>query len=136
MHKYLKRAGLGLTALALIAIAAGAATAQEDTTPKKRLSGATTVSGEIGGEAHDSYVIRARKGQRMTIQITWTKEENNKAEFKVSESANFYGGEMVRFGQTTYLEDKWTGRIPKTGDLYIYVVAHPSAKYKLRITFR
>ncbi|MBX7053657.1 MAG: hypothetical protein K1X36_01795 [Pyrinomonadaceae bacterium] len=136
MYKYLKRAGLGLAALTLITIAAGAAAAQEDTTPKKRLNGATIVSGEIGGESHDSYVIRARRGQRMTVEITWTKEQNNKAEFTVSESATFYGAEMVRFGQTTYLEDKWSGRIPKTGDLYIYVVAHPSAKYKLRISFK
>lgn len=136
MNKYLKLAGLGLAAITVITIAAGAASAQEDATPKKRLNGPVTVSGEVGGEAHDSYVIRVRKGQRMTVQITWTKEDNNKAEFTVSRSANFYGAEMVRFGQTTYLEDKWTARIPSTGDLYIYVVAHPSAKYKLRISYR
>ncbi|MBP6003252.1 MAG: hypothetical protein KA746_07445 [Pyrinomonadaceae bacterium] len=136
MHKVLKSAALGLLAMTILTIGAGVAAAQEDTTPKKRLNGPTTVSGMIGGEAHDSYVIKARKGQRMSVQITWEKVENNKAEFKVSRSANFYGGEMVRFGQTTYLEDKWNGRIPETGDYYIYVVAHPTANYKLRVSFR
>jgi len=136
MSKLLNRSALSLTALTVIILAAGIAFGQEDTTPKKRLKAPTTVSGLIGGEAHDSYVIRARKGQRMTVQITWKKEDNNKAEFKVSKSANFYGGEMVRFGQTTYLEDKWSGRIPETGDYYIYVVGHPTADYKLRVTFR
>jgi len=136
MYKYLKRAGVGLAVLAFVMLAAGMASAQEDLTPKKRLNGATTVTGFIGGESHDSYVIRVRKGQRMTVEISWVKEDRNKAEFKVSESANFYGGEMVKYGLTTYAEDKWTGKVPKTGDLYVYVVAHPTAKYKLRVSFR
>jgi len=136
MNKYLKRAALGLLTMAIFTIGASVVAAQDDTTPKKRLKAPATVSGTVGGEAHDSYVIKARKGQRMAVEITWKKEDSNKAEFTVSRSDNFYGAEMVKFGQTTYLEDKWNGKIPETGNYYIYVVGHPTAKYKLKVSFR
>lgn len=136
MDKKLKKAALSMAALTILLFAAGAAFAQEDTTPKKRITAPATVSGLIGGEAHDSYVIRVRKGRTLTVAITWKKEDGNRAEFKVSRSANFYGGDQQRFGLTTYLEDKWFGKIPKTGDYYIYVVGHPTASYKLKVTVK
>lgn len=48
-------------------------------TKKKRLRSPATVRGFIGGESQDHYVIRARKGQTMTIQISWKQEDQNSA---------------------------------------------------------
>jgi hypothetical protein len=136
MHAKLKKAALSLMALTILICAAGAAFAQEDTAPKKRLHSPATVNGFIGGESHDSYVIKVKKGQKMSVQITWRKESDNRAEFKVSRSDNFFGGESVKFGQSTYLEDKWSGKAPETADYYIYVVGHPTAHYKLKVTVK
>ncbi len=110
--------------------------AQADTTPKKRLTSPATVQGYIGGEAHDSYVIRAIKGQTMTVQITWRRKDTNRAEFSVSRSANFYNGAVVKFGKESDNGRRWRGKIPKTGNYYIYVVANPAAKYTLKVTVK
>jgi hypothetical protein len=42
---------------------------QEDSTPKE-VAKFHDGQGFIGGEAHESYVIRARKGQTMTVRIS------------------------------------------------------------------
>lgn len=116
--------------------AAGSVSAQIDRTPKKRLTSPAAVRGYIGGEAHDGYVIRARKGQAMTVQISWRRRGNNRAEFSVSRSANFYTGGSVNFGVESSGGKRWRGKIPRTGDYYIYVVAHPTANYTLRVTVK
>ncbi len=113
--------------------AVGSASAQADRTPKKRLTSPAAVSGYIGGEAHDSYVIRARKGRTLTVKISWRRRGNNRAEFSVSRSANFYTGSVVNFGVASNRGKHWRGTIPRTSDYYIYVVAHPTAKYTLKI---
>jgi hypothetical protein len=107
--------------------------AQEDTTPKKRLRSPATVEGFIGGESHDSYVIRVRKGQVMTVQISWKPEGDNHASFTVSESPNFFTGEPIKFGKESDGGKRWTGKSPKTSEYYIYVVAHPTAQYTLGV---
>ena len=114
--------------------AAGSASAQIDRTPKKRLISQVAVKGYVGGEAHKSYVIRAKKGQTMIVEISWLRRNNNRAEIKVSKSANFYTGGAVNFGSESNGRKRWRGKIPKTGDHYIYVVAHPTADYTLRAT--
>ena len=119
-----------------ILLAASPSRAQDDTTPKKRLRSPATTRGFIGGESHDSYVIRARKGQTMTVRISWRPEGDNKADFTVSESANFFGAEQVGFGSLSADSRRWTGRIPKSRDYYIYVVAHPTAHYTLRVNLK
>ena len=128
-----------LTALILVVIvlfAANLTWAQKDSTRKKRLKSPAVVKGEIGGEAHDSYAIRARKGQTMTVRISWRRKDNNRAEFSISRSANFFEGESVKFGKRSNNGKTWRGKIPRTGDYYIYVVAHPTAYYTIRITLQ
>ena len=110
--------------------------AQTDTTPKKQLKSPATVKSVIGGEAHNSYVIHATKGQTMTVQISWQRDGDNRAEFTVSTSANFFNGESVKFGKESMNGKQWSGKTPKSGKYYIYVVAHPTAKYILKVTVK
>lgn len=102
----------------------------------RRLRGPATVRGFIGGESHDGYVIRARKGRVLTVSLSWRREDDNRASFTVSESPDFYTGELAKFGDEDDDGKRWVGRIPKSGDYYVYVVAHPSARYTLRVSVR
>ena len=106
------------------------------TTPKHRLHPPAFVKGFVGGESHDSYVIRARKGQTMSVGISWRRVGANRAEFTVSESPNAFTGEAVKFGRDVTDGRLWIGRIPKNGDYYIYVVAHPTAHYTLKVSVK
>ena len=121
---------------AVLLFGANEALAQKDSTPKKRLTSPATVKGEIGGEAHDSYVIRVRKGQTMTVEINWRRVDDNRAEFSVSRSANFFSGSPVKFGKESYNGKRWRGIITKAGNYYIYVVANPMAKYTLKVSVK
>ena len=133
-----QRASLLLIPLTTLLLAAGIAWAQEYT---QRLRSPAAVRGLIGGESHDSYVIRARKGQTMTVQISWRREHDNElganhAEFFVGELPNFDGNGQVKFGKESNNGKRWSGKIPKTGNYYIYVMAHPTAHYTLRVTVK
>ena len=130
-RKILKRVFLLLVALAILLLTANIAWGQVDTTPRKRLRSPSTVRGFIGGESHDSYVIRARKGQVLTVQISWRRENDNNAQFTISDSPDFGG--QVEFGKESNNGKRWSGRIPRTKDYYIYVIAHPTAHYTLRV---
>lgn len=121
-----------LFAIATFFFTAQAGRAQNDA-PKKRLRSPATVSGLIGGESQDRYVIRARKGLTMTVRISWRKEDDNTADFSVSAAAS--DGEQLA-GNESDNGKRWTGKIPKTGDYIISVTAHPSAHYKLRVMVR
>ncbi len=136
MRIKLKRASWMLLVLVTVLLAANVTYAQEDKTPKKQLRSPATAKGFIGGESHDSYVIRARKGQTMTVQITWRRKDDNRAEFTVSESSNFFNGGQVTFGKASDNDRRWSGKVPKTGSYYIYVVAHPTARYTLSVTVK
>jgi len=120
----------------ILLFCAGQALAQKDSTPKKRLTSPAVVKGVVGGEAHQSYVIRANKGQTMTVQISWRSKDDNRAEFTVSKSASFFDGTGVKFGKESDNGKSWRGKIPKTGNYYIYVVANPSANYTLKVTVK
>jgi hypothetical protein len=122
-----------LLALAVTLCALPAVAAQTAAKPK-RLAPPATVRGFIGGESHDAYVLRARQGQRLTVSIAWKKDGDNRAEFTVSRSANFSNAEPVRFGTESNGGKSWTGLVPATRRYYIYVVAHPSARYTLKVT--
>jgi hypothetical protein len=128
---------LCLVALATLLLAADTAEGQEHT---RRLRSPATVKGFIGGESHNSYVVHARQGQTLTVQINWRREHDesgdNRAEFFVSESSRFDGDGQVKFGSESNDGKQWSGRVPKTGNYYIYVTAHPSAHYTLRVTVR
>lgn len=129
MRMTLHRTALLLVTLAFLLLAANFTAAQGDTT--KRLRSPATARGFVGGESHDGYVIHARKGQLMTVRIGWLREDDNRAEFSVSDSPDFGG--QVEFGRVSDKGRRWSGRIPATGDYYIYVVAHPTAQYKLKV---
>jgi hypothetical protein len=115
------------------AIVAGA---QAETSLPERLRVPATVRDFIGGESHDSYVIRARKGRTLTVRLTWRREGNNRASFSLSESPDFYSAEPLKFGKISDDGRRWVGRIPRSGDYYISVVAHPSAYYVLKVSVR
>jgi hypothetical protein len=100
------------------------------------LRSATTVRGFIGGESHDSYLVRARKGNVLTVRLSWRREGDNRSSFTVSESPDFYTGEPAKFGAEYDDGQRWAGRIPRTGDYYVHVVAHPSARYTLKVSVK
>ena len=130
-----------MNVIAFLMVVASVAVAQEettlkDTTPKKRLRRQSMVKGFIGGESHDSYVIRARKGETLIVRISWQHVGENRAEFTVSESPDAFSGEPVEFGSRSNDDKYWSGKIPKTRDYYIYVVAHPTAHYTLWVTLK
>ena len=73
----------------------------------------------------------------MTVQISWRREGDNGAGFEITESPSFFADkELVTFGESSQDGTRWTGKIPKTANYYIYVVAHPSARYTLRVTIK
>ena len=131
-------ASLLLVAVATLLFAADIARGQEYV---KRLRSPATVRGFIGGESHDSYVIRARKGEIMTVLISWRREHDNAvgdnhAEFFVGELPNYDGDGQVKFGKESNMGRRWSGKIPKTGNYYVYVNAYPTAHYTLRVTVK
>lgn len=126
------RNGLLATILAIL-VFSSIATAQIDSSPRIRLRSPAVVRGFIGGESHDSYVIRAVEGQTMIVQITWRREGKNGAGFEITDTPTYFDTESVSFGNTSDDGKRWTGVIPKTGDYYIHVVAYPTAHYKLTV---
>ncbi len=62
----------------------------QPTTSAKRILGSALIQGYIGGESHDACVIKATKGQTLTLQLGWKSEAQNKASLKISQSASFF----------------------------------------------
>jgi hypothetical protein len=110
------------------------AMAQVEASPPRRLRSPASVRGFIGGESHDGYMIRARKGSVLTVRLSWRREGDNRASLAVSESPDFYTGEPAKFGAEYNNGKRWAGRIPRSGDYYITVAAHPSAHYTLKVS--
>lgn len=136
MRLKLHKPSLFLVATVIVMFTATVSQAQEDSTPKQRLRSPATVRGGIGGEAHDSYVIRARKGQIMTVQISWRREGDNNAGFTITKSPDFFSAEPIDFGNGSDGGKRWSGKIPTTRNYYIYVTGHPIAHYTLRVKLR
>ena len=131
-----RKTSLILLAIAGLLLTADVAAAQLKPSPAKRLRSPATVRGFIGGESHDSYVIRVRTGRTLMVRLSWRREGKNRASFSVIESPNYYTAEQVKFGTESDNGKRWVGRIPRSGDYYIDVVADPSAHYTLRITVK
>src|SRR5882724_3291785 len=98
MQMKFKKGSLLLVALSTLLFAANISWAQEHT---HRLQNPATVRGFIGGESHDSYVIHVRKGQVLTVQVSWKHEHDqdtgdNMAEFFVGDLPNFDGDGRVK----------------------------------------
>jgi hypothetical protein len=113
-----------------------AAGTQVVASPARRLRSLVPLRGFIGGESHDGYVVRAREGQTLTVRLSWRSEGDNRASLAVSESPDFYSGELAKFGTEYDNGTRWIGRIPRSGDYYVYVVAHPSAHYTIKVSVR
>ena len=126
---------LTVFALAILLLTISGAQAQTDSVEKIRLKNPAAVRGTIGGESHDSYVIRVRKNQTLTVQIDWCEKGDYAAQFVVSRSDDFFAGDVIR-GISTYNEKNWHSKIKKTGDYYIYVTGHPIANYTLKISVK
>lgn len=127
-----------LVTIAMMSFVAPART-QEGQEYFKRLKPPAVTKGFIGGESHDSYVVRGKVGRVMTVRISWKPENEmgpNHAEFYVSTLSEFGGDGLVKFGKELNDGKRWVGRIPKTRDYYIYVMAHPTAHYTLRVTVK
>ncbi len=135
-NKHFRKTFLILLAIAGLLLVADVALAQLVPSPPRRLRSPATVRGFIGGESHDSYMIRARKGQTLIVRLSWRREGDNQASFSVKESPDYYIAEPVKFGTESDNGKRWVGRIPKSGNYFIDVVAHPSAHYILRITVK
>jgi hypothetical protein len=125
-----------LAAVGILLLTVNMCWAQSDSTPKKRVRSPASVKGFVGGESQDHYVIRARKGHIMTVRISWRREGDNEASFDVSAASESDDAGQVISGSESDKGKSWTGKIPKTGDYVISVVAHPSAHYTLRVTVR
>ena len=142
MRLLIRRTLLGPISLATLLFFVNVSQAQVRQPPEylERLRNPATVRGTIGGESHDSYVISARKGQVMTVRLSWRQESTelgaNQAQFYVSELADFGGEGAVKFGKESDNGNRWSGKIPRTKNYYIYVMAHPIAEYTLRVTVR
>jgi hypothetical protein len=113
-----------------------AAGTQLGASPARRLRSLVPVRGFIGGESHNDYVVRAREGQTLTVRLSWRREGDNGASLAVSESPDFYSGELAKFGTEYDNGTRWVGKIPRSGDYYVYVVAHPSAYYTIKVVVR
>ena len=124
-----------ITAALIISIAALLPSlAAGQAVPKpKRLHAPATVRGLVGGESHNAYVVRVPKGRTLTVEISWRSEDNNTASFGVGTNADF---EPVTFGKESADGKKWTGKVPRTGDYFIEVVAHPRADYVLKVRIK
>src|SRR5262245_28336011 len=82
--------------LLAIAILFGVASVAQGQEYVKRLRNPASVKGIIGGESHNSYVIRVQKGQTLTVQISWRQEHDkdlgdNHAEFWIGDLPDFDG---------------------------------------------
>jgi hypothetical protein len=101
-----------------------------------RIHSPVTIRGFIGGESHKSYVIRAKKGQTLTVRISWRHEDNNHAEFSISRGPTFENSEPIKFGRQSNEGRSWMGKMPISADYFISVVADPSAHYTIRAVLR
>ncbi len=123
-------------AVTFLFLTTGAAQAQTDSVKKKRLPNPAAVKGFVGGEAHDSYVIRVRKNQTLKVQISWKERGDRTAAFVISKSADFFTGDVLEGGTETDDGKSRTIKIPATADYYIYVTAHPTAAYTLKVSVK
>jgi len=118
-----------LRAALVLALLTASAIAQPLTKPK-RVHAPATIRGLVGGESNDTYVVHVRKGHQLTVELSWKKEDGNTASFGMGSSKDL---EPVSFGKESHGGRKWVGKVPKTGEYFIEVVAHPSAHYVLKV---
>ena len=123
---------LAITAVIVgLAVTAGA---QDEPDPIKptRLHSPALVRDYIGGESHAVYVIRAKKGQTMTVIIQPQKGETG-AGFSVYRTRDVYESEAAGFGKTSADGRRFSGKVPVTRDYFIDIIAYPPSHFKLSV---
>jgi hypothetical protein len=115
----------------LVLLLLGGLTRAQTESPAKRILGSAILRGVVGGESHDAFVIKALKGQTLTLQLSWKLEAKNTASFVLSRSASFFSAEPVQFGRFSSDQKRWVGKIPVSSDYFVFIVAHPTAQYTL-----
>jgi len=122
--------------LALLALLPVSLHAGEHPDRARILHAPSTVSGTIGGEAHDTYVYAGRKGEHLLVRLEWRAENGpdgaNVAELTLS-TAGFNAAAPLASGTWSEGGRQWKGTLQRTGKIYLYVVAHPSAQYTLSL---
>lgn len=116
----------------ILGVLATSAFAQPMARPK-RVHAPATIRDMVGGEANVTYVVHVRKGQTLTVEISWKKEDDNTASFGMGTNKDLA---PATFGKESNGGRKWVGKVPKTGDYFIEVVAHPRADYVLKVAVR
>jgi hypothetical protein len=126
MKEKMKNTKLILISLVLMFLTVGFASAQE------KLRNGVAVRGEIGGEAHAKYVIRARRGQTITVVVTRRVARDGNFNLSVTRGA---GGQDVPGKETNGRGQLvWTGKARATGNYYFDMTAHPTTRYTIRVT--
>jgi len=113
-------------ALTVMLGAANEAAAQTDRQRAVRLRSGVAVRGFVGGEGRMGYVIRARRGQAIVVEISRAVPRDGNFNLTVSRSGDFMEAEAVRFGRETNTRRllRWTGRAPASGNYYFYLTGY------------
>lgn len=100
----------------------------------------TVISGKIIGSEQIVYLVRARAGQTIKVEITEGARadggENNDAVFHIEAPDGSYP--MGMSGELAELETGWSGKLKKTGDYKIIVGTIESEKvnFKMSVSIR
>jgi len=125
-----------IASLAFFALLSAPLHAGEQSARVRILHAPSTVRGTIGGEAHDSYAYVGRKGEHLVVRLDWKTENGpdgaNVAELTLS-AAGFDDAKPLASGIWSKDGRQWQGALQRDGKVYLYVVAHPSARYTLSI---
>ncbi len=140
MKLSIKKAALifaGLTMMLLVSIPAAAQrqrtlkrkkiVARMSVAPKIRLQNGESVDGYVDVDNYDGYIINARKGQMLTVRI----RRASNVSLKISQTGNYYRAVQLGGGKFSNGGRRWTGKIPASGDYYIFVNARQPVNYKI-----
>jgi hypothetical protein len=114
------------------AMAQGGGKAEPNRIEFKRGTTSTTISGTVRGDEQAEYVLGARKGQRLVINLTSVPEK--------SSVFQLLGPDNDTLGLEFDANWDYSGKLPKTGD-YLITVARPTqskgtSRYKLTVSIQ
>lgn len=94
------------------------------------LTGTLNAKGYIGGESHNQYVVAGLAGQPVEVRL---RSKGKRASMTVSASDDFFSAEPLPANGNDEDGQTWTGVVPASGRLFVYVVAYPVSNYRLRV---
>jgi len=116
-----------LAFMMLFAVGAQAQEARISSETMRRVRPPVVIVDTIGGDSHNIYAVRLRKGQRLRLKIRNLTGNGSHVYFDT-----VWAITDKRFGKDIS-ETEWSGVAPKTGDYWIRVVAYPTARYRLKL---